>query len=258
VPNNSNFGSGNNEDHCYLRANTTVSNGTIKFTARRQTVSGCGRNPDGNGTNYYFTSGMATTRAQDGPLKFKFRQGYVEAMVRVPRGNLYWSAFWLADPLDGTSPGWPDYGEVDAVEIYGPRPDIFESNFHRATGNIGAGRHNVNSPPSSATGVTINPPSAFVAGGTNNWHRYGVNWTANKLQWFVDGVLVRTYNASGTADLNALNYTKGIILNLALGGDGPRGRGYTGNEASTGYNNGNLVADLPGIMQVDYVRVWQP
>jgi beta-glucanase (GH16 family) len=188
----------------------------------------------------------------------KYLHGYAEAQIRVPRGNIYWSAFWLADPLDGSSPGWPDYGEVDAVEIYGSRPDIFESNFHKEGGNIGAGRHNVNSPPSSATGANINPPNAFVAGGTNNWHRYGINWTASRLQWFVDGVLVRTYNAQNNADLRGLNFTKSIILNLALGGSGPQGRGYTGNEGNGSYNNGNLAADLPGTMEIDYVRVWQP
>jgi beta-glucanase (GH16 family) len=257
VPSNSNFGSGNDEDHCYRSANTTVSGGTLRFTARRQSVTGCGSNPDG-GSTYYFTSGMATTRGQDGRLKMSYRHGYAEAQIRVPRGNIYWSAFWLADPLDGTSPTWPAYGEVDAVEIYGSRPDVFESNFHRSGGSIGAARHNVTSPPSNTIGVTINPPNAFVSGGTNGWHRYGINWTASRLQWFVDGVLVRTYNASTNADLAALNYTKSIILNLALGGTGPRGRGYTGRESGGTYDNGNLVADLPGTMEIDYVRVWQP
>jgi beta-glucanase (GH16 family) len=257
VPNNSNFGSGNDEDQCYRSANVTVSGGTAKLTAKRQTVSGCGSNPQG-GSTYYFTSGMLTTRGQDGPLRMKFTHGYAEVQMRVPRGNAYWDAFWLAEPGDGTSPGWPAYGEIDVSEIYGARPDVTESNFHRTGGDIGAGDHNVNSPPSSNTGISINPPNAFVSGGTNNWHRYGINWTDNKMQWFVDGVLVRTYNASSTADLNGLSYSKSIILNLALGGGGPQDHGYTGRESGGAYNNGNLVADLPGTMEIDYVRVWQP
>ena len=42
-------------------------------------------------------------------------------------------------------------------------------------------------------------------------------------------------------------------------GDGPRypDHGYTGRESGGGYDNGNLNADLPGSMDVDYVRVWQ-
>jgi beta-glucanase (GH16 family) len=255
VPNNSNFGSGNREDQCYRSANVTVTGGTLKLTAKRQTVS-CGSNPDG-GSSYFFTSGMITTRGQDAPLKKKFRQGYLEVQTRVPRGNIYWAALWLADPLDGSSPGWPDYGEIDASEIYGSRPDVTESNFWRAGGDAGAGDHNVNNPPSGNSGANINPPNAYVAGGTTNWHRYGINWAPAKLQWFIDGVLVRTYNAATSADLAAMSYEKSIILNLALGGTGPRDHGYTGREASGTYNNGNLAADLPGVMEIDYVRLFQ-
>jgi beta-glucanase (GH16 family) len=257
VQNNSNFGSGNNEDQCYRAANTTVAGGALRMVGKRETVSGCGSNPDGGGS-YYFTSGMVTTRQQGGPLKFKFRQGYAEVRMRVPRGNLYWPAFWLVGASDGSSPGWPAYGEIDVTEIYGSKPDISESNFHRTGGNIGARNHNVTTKTSSS-GLNINPPNPFVAGGTNDWHTYGINWTANQLQWFIDGVLVRTYNASTSADTSALGYEHSMILNLAMGGNGPRypDHGYTGNESGNGYNNGNLVADLPGAMEVDYVRVWQ-
>jgi beta-glucanase (GH16 family) len=201
---------------------------------------------------------MLTTRGQDGPMRMKYTHGYAEVQMLVPRGNLYWDAFWLADPLDGSSPGWPAYGEVDASEIYGARPDVTESNYHRTGGDIGAGDHNVKNPPSSNNGPSINPPNPFVTGATNNWHRYGINWTANQLQWFVDGVLVRTYNASTSGDFSGLGYAKSIILNLALGGTGPQDHGYTGRESGATYNNGNLVADLPGTMEIDYVRVWQP
>jgi beta-glucanase (GH16 family) len=259
VMNNSNFGSGNNEDQCYRSANTTVAGGTLRMVGQRQSVTGCGSNPQG-GSTYFFTSGMVTTRAQGGPLRMKFRQGYVEVQMRVPRGNIYWPAIWLVGAGDGSSPGWPAYGEVDVSEIYGSKPDISESNFHRTGGNVGARNHNVNSPGSSSGGANINPPNPFVAGGTNNWHRYGLKWTANQLQWFIDGVLVRTHNASGSADTSALSYEHSIILNLAMGGNGPRypDHGYTGQESGGAYNNGNLVADLPGVMEVDYVRLWQP
>jgi beta-glucanase (GH16 family) len=259
VADNSNFGSGNNEDQCYLAGNTTVSGGTLRMVGRRQTVTGCGTNPDGGGS-YYFTSGMVTTRAQGGAMKMKYRQGYAEVRMRVPRGNLYWPAFWLVGAGDGSSPGWPAYGEIDVTEIYGSRPDVSESNFHRTGGNIGSRNHNVTNLASSSTGVNVNPPSPFVAGGTNAWHTYGVNWTTNRIDWIIDGVKVRTYNASGNADLTALAYEHSIILNLAMGGSGPSypDHGYTGKEGASGYTNGNLVADLPGTMEVDYVRVWQP
>ncbi len=259
VADNSNYGSGNHEDECYKAANTTVADGSLKLTGKRETVTTCGSNPDG-GNSYYFTSGMVTTRAQGGSLKFKYRQGYAEVRMRVPRGNIYWPAFWLVGAGDGSSPGWPDYGEFDVTEIYGSKPDISESNFHRAGGNIGAQNNNVNNPLSSSSGLNINLPNPLVAGGTNNWHTYGLNWTANRLDWYIDGIKVRTYNATSSADLAALGYEHSIILNLAMGGDGPRysDHGYTGQDSASGYNDGNLNADLPGAMEVDYAKVWQP
>ncbi len=259
VQNQSNYGSGNHEDECYMAANTTVANGALNLVGKRETVSNCGSNPDG-GNNYFFTSGMVTTRAQGGGLKFKFRQGYAEVRMRIPRGNLYWPAFWLVGAADGSSPGWPDYGEIDVTEIYGSKPDISETNFHKADGNIGAQNHNVANLASDSNGININPPNAFVAGATNSWHTYGINWTANRLDWYIDGVKVRSYTAKSAADVAALGYEHSIILNLAMGGAGPRysDHGYTGGESGGGYNNGNLVADLPGAMQVDYARVWQP
>jgi beta-glucanase (GH16 family) len=257
VPNNSNFGTGGSQDQCYLAANTTVADGALQLTGKREAVTGCGTNPDG-GDSYFFTSGMVTTRRQGGSMKFKYRHGYAEVRMRVPRGNIYWPAFWLVGAGDGSSPGWPDYGEFDVSEIYGSKPDISESNFHRTGGSIGSRNHNVIT-KGSGGGVNINPPNAFVAGGTNDWHTYGFNWTADQLEWFIDGVLVRSYVASTDADLAALGYEHSIILNLAMGGSGPRYDGYTGQEAGDGtYDDGNLVADLPGTMQVDYVKVWQP
>ncbi len=220
VQNLSNYGSGNNEDECYLAANTTVADGALNLVGKRETVSGCGANPDG-GSSYFFTSGMVTTRAQGGGLTFKFRQGYAEVRMRVPRGNLYWPAFWLVGAGDGSSPSWPDYGEIDVTEIYGSKPDISESNFHKADGNIGAQNHNVANLASDSTGINVNPPNAFVAGATNSWHTYGINWTANRLDWYIDGVKVRTYTAKTAADVAALGYEHSIILNLAMGGNGP-------------------------------------
>jgi beta-glucanase (GH16 family) len=256
VGNNSNYGSSNDEDECYRTGNVTETGGTLRITAKRQTVTNCGSNPDG-GDSYYFTSGLVTTRAMFGDLTMKYRQGYAEVRMRAPRGNIYWPAFWLADPDDGSAPGWPAYGEIDVSEIYGAHPDVSESNFHRTGGDIGAADHNVNNPGSSNPGISINPPNGFVAGGTNNWHTYGINWTATKLEWFVDGVKVRTYNASSSADTSALSYEHSLIINLAMGGSGPQDHGYTGGETGSSYSNGNLVADLPGTLEVDYARVWQ-
>lgn len=272
VLNNSNFGTGNNEDQCYKSANVAVSGGTVKLTGKRETVTGCGSNPDG-GSSYFFTSGMLSTSTNGGTLKFKYKQGYTEARVRLPRGNLYWPAYWLVGAGDGSSPDWPAYGEFDIFEQYGSKPSRVESNFHRTGGNIGALNHCISDATSSNCNLNVNAPNPLVAGSTNNWHTYGFNWTASKIEWYIDGVKVRTYTASNADETAALGYEHSIFMNLAMGGDGPRysDHGYTGNEytassgsgggctsPNNGYCDGNLNADLPGSYEIDYVKVWQP
>ena len=259
VQNNSNFGSGNQEDECYLAANTTVSGGPAHGRPA----------PDRDELRFeperwqcllLQPPAWSPTPRAGWVHEDEVPPRYAEVRIRVPRGNLYWPAFWLVGAGDGSSPGWPAYGEIDVTEIYGSKPDVSESNFHRTGGNIGSRNHNVNNLGSSSTGVNVNPPNPFVSGGTNNWHTYGVNWTSNRIDWIIDGGQgahvqhVRERGPYG-AGLRAQHHPEP--------GDGRcRSRypdhGYTGQESGSGYSNGNLVADLPGTMEVDYVRVWQP
>jgi beta-glucanase (GH16 family) len=49
----------------------------------------------------------------------------------------------------------------------------------------------------------------------NNWHNYTVHWTADELQWWIDGKMIRTlpYAAAGT--LNGHNYPQ-TPMNIRL------------------------------------------
>lgn len=294
VADNSNYGSSNKEDECYKAANTTVSGGALHLTAKRQTVTCGGTNPDTGNSTYYFTSGMVTTRAQGGSMKYKFKQGYAEARVKSPRGNPYWSAFWLVSPNDGSTPGWPTYGEFDIFELYGARPDITTGTLHYACTKSGG--HCQTSPNwyniktdsayggSSTLGTQLSTQSAVNAytGGTADYQVYGFLWEADKISWYVNGRKFRYFdgtnvyrieqNGSQTLENSisslgtpstpfstVFGYDHSIILNLAFGGNGPRYSyyGYTGSDSASGYSNGNLAADLPGNMDVDYVRVYQ-
>ena len=51
--------------------------------------------------------------------------------------------------------------------------------------------------------------NAFVAGGTNNWHTYGINWTSSRLEWFIDGIKVRTYTAATNNGYSGVRRTSG-------------------------------------------------
>jgi beta-glucanase (GH16 family) len=293
VQNNSNYGGGNNEDQCYMANNVSVASGSLRLTAQRQTVSCGATNPDTGNSTYYYTSGMVTTRAQQGSMKYKFKQGYAEARIKAPKGNPYWPAFWLVSPNDGSTPGWPDYGEFDITELYGARPDSTTGSMHyKCTDGDGhcqlaPGIYNIkvdsayggNSNLGTQVSSTQNPT---YTGPTHEFQVYGFLWEADKLTWYVNGRKVRYFDGTSlyrieqngsqtlentTATLGqpaipfstVFAYDHSINLNLAVGGNGPRYStyGYTGIDTAGGYSDGNLVADNPGILEIDYVRIYQ-
>ena len=285
--NNNTAGSQYSEDACYMNRNATVGGGVLKLTAKRETVTCGGNNPDGSGKTYYFTSAQVNTRAQDGAMKYKFKQGYIEARMKAPKGNPYWVNFWLGGPLDGSTPGWPDYGEFDVSQIAGIRPDVTFGMFQYKcpSGHCATTPDQFNIKANSAAGVSgamLDNSSAFnsYSGGTTNFHNYGLWWEGSKLTWYVDGRRVRYFdgqklyriepNGSQTQEKTVaqlgdmsipmdkvLNNEHSIILGLGFGGSLPIKQGYTGKGTSSGYSNGNLVANIPGTLEVDYVRVFQ-
>jgi beta-glucanase (GH16 family) len=293
VENNTNYGGGNKEDQCYRPSNVAVNGGTLKLMAKRETVTCGATNPDTGNKTYYYTSGLVTTRAQGGPLKFKFKQGYAEARLKAPKGNPYWPAFWLVSPNDGSTPGWPDYGEFDVMELYGARPDITTGSLHyKCTKGDGHCQlaptwYNIKTDSSyggqSTLGYHVYDGATFAYNGaTQSYQTYGFQWEGDRLTWYVNGrktryfdgtnlyrieqngsqTLENTIGSLGTPAIpfsTVFNYDHSIILNLAVGGNGPRYNyyGYTGYDTANGYVDGNLVADNPGTMEVDYVRVYQ-
>ncbi len=210
VQNNSTFGSGNNELECYMAANTTESGGSLNLVAQSGDT-GC--------PGYRVSSGMVTQRNQGGPQRFSFTHGYIEARIKVsPFTPALWPAFWLVG-AEG-APSWPAYGEMDVAEMYGPHPDYAEPNYHDQNGGKGNAEVHV--------------------GDLASYHTYAMNWTANQIQWFYDGNLVSSISVAN-------NYPHSVILNLAVGGDGPSYYGSLGDPSSS----------LPSTMSVDYLRVFQ-
>lgn len=162
--------------------------------------------------------------------KFERKHGRVEARIKIPAGRGMWAAFWmLGNDIDKVS--WPQCGEIDIMENIGREPTMVHGTIHGPgySGADGIG---------SAYSLANN--QAFADG----FHIYRVDWTENQIKWYVDGILYQT--------LTPKNLPKGrewvyehpffMILNLAIGG--PWG----------GNPDENTV--FPGIMKIDYVRVY--
>ena len=131
-----------------------------------------------------------------------------------PSGQGLWPAFWLLEP-EGK---WPP--EIDIIENLGNDPTRAHLCLHWGTGSGGSSCGNYN---------------GLTAGG---WHVYGLEWTANSIRWYIDGVLRREVtNQSQIPD--APMY---MLINLQIGGSWP--------------GSPNSSTPFPADFEIDYVRAW--
>ena len=210
-------GWGNNELQWYLPDSALLENGMLVITARQE-VS--------NGKNY--TSARINTRD-----RFAFRYGRIEARIRLPGGQGLWPAFWLL-PQDNVYGTWAASGEIDIVE---------------AVNLTGTGNNTVHGTLHFGDAWPLNKSAGssydVATDATTEFHEYALEWDANEMRWYVDGVLYQVQNSWDTvaapfpAPFDQHFY---ILLNVAVGGNWPGSPG-----ASTVF---------PVTMEVDYVRVY--
>ncbi len=181
-------GWGNQELQSYQSDNTTVSDGTLKITAR----------PEAVGNSSYTSSRIISKNKQD------FTYGRMEARIKVPRGNGTWPAFWMlsTDEVYGT---WPQSGEIDIMEYVGREPNQVLGTIHYGK-PYPLNRYN--------TGQID-----FAEPVYDEFHEFAVEWQADTIRWMVDDILFHTQTPD---DLNGENWPFDqdffFILNLAVGG----------------------------------------
>ncbi|MCQ2185213.1 MAG: family 16 glycosylhydrolase [Bacteroidales bacterium] len=163
-----------------------------------------------------------------GNVSAGWKYAYVEASINLPSGKGTWPAFWMM-PVHFTS--WPHDGEIDIMEEVGYHKDYVSSSLH-ADGHV----------HSNNTQVT---KEVYCKGAEGEFHTYGMEWTPDYFQFYVDGQKTLYYKNPGTGvrdwPYDAPFY---VILNLAWGGD-------------WGGSQGVDESKLPVTMKVDYVRVFQ-
>jgi beta-glucanase (GH16 family) len=157
--------------------------------------------------------------------KFSQTYGHFEARIKMSTGQGMWPAFWLLGNDIG-SVGWPQCGEIDAMENIGREANTVHGTIH-GPGYSGSG----------GIGAAYNGPRF-----SDGFHTFAIDWKPNSIAWSVDGTV---YQRRTPADLGGrqwvFNKSFFIILNLAVGGYWP--------------GDPSAATPFPNTLVIDYVRV---
>jgi beta-glucanase (GH16 family) len=203
----------NDELEWYVPGQVSVADGALRLTAERNPVQGS------DGRTYEFRSGMVTTgpppMQEDAPAKLAFTYGSVEARLRVPAGRGLWPAVWLLPASQESVP------EIDMLEVLGQNPDEVVMHLHPKDRRA--------EPPGKE--YKVKGPNL-----AEDWHTIRLEWSAGRLDFFVDGV--RVWKVKGRHVPSEPMYA---VLNLAVGGD------YPGPPDAT--------TEFPATFLIDYLRI---
>jgi beta-glucanase (GH16 family) len=213
-------GWGNDELQYYtnLSSNVSVSNGTLKITARQQNFGG----------QPYTSARIRTVGLRD------FLYGRFEGRMKIPSTSGVWPAFWML-PTNSPYGGWASSGEIDIMESVNTADSIFGTIHHGAPW-----------PNNQYTGTTVNNGTDF----SQEFHEYAIEWDPDEIRWYLDGQQYYSVTSdnwfSSLANGNVrapFDVPFHLLLNVAVGGNFP--------------GNPNGSASYPQVLEVDYVRVYE-
>ena len=203
-----NCGWGNNERQLYTKENQKLVNGNLVITAKKQEEK--------------YTSARITTKG-----KKEFKYGYFEARAKLPLGHGIWPAFWMLGSNIDTA-GWPICGEIDILEYVGKERNTVFNSLHTQASH----------------GNTINTKKTKIDGIESGFHIYGIDWNKDKIDFFVDGKLLYSFNPKDKNEATwPFNQPFYFLINLAVGGN------FGGPEVDD--------AIFPQEFVVDYIKVYQ-
>jgi beta-glucanase (GH16 family) len=233
-------GWGNNELQYYTDRpeNAIVQNGYLIITAKQESFSGAS-----------YTSARLKTRN-----KIEQKYGRFEARIKLPQGKGLFPAFWMLGSnycespafdangnvfCDSSSPDyeagnvlWPQCGEIDIMEYLGNKPTEIFGTIHGpgfAGGNSISKKYNLSN-------------DRF----DTDFHIFGIEWTENHINWYVDNVLYNQITRSDVEEKGGewvFDNSFFMLLNLAVGGNLP--------------GSPTMDTSFPQRKIVDYVRVYQ-
>ncbi len=220
----------NNGREFYDPAQVSVSKGVAKLTAQpaQKAKSGCGTQGECS-----YKSGLLSTSRPNAVAKekylYKFRYGYVEARMKLPKTQGIFSAFWML-------PATTDFkymSEIDVLEtLGGANTKTMYQTYHYSKHTK---EWNVNKSNRNGTCPMIDY--------TSGYHRFGVDWQPDHITYYIDGKACGSF----TDKKNITAEPMQLILNVMVDNDWQR-------SVKGGLSGKSTPTDS---LLVDYVRVWQ-
>lgn len=185
-------GWGNNELQYYRPENTSVKDGYLTITAKKENFEGSA-----------YTSSRIITHD-----KKVFQYGRVDIRAKLPKGKGIWPALWMLGNNFRTVE-WPACGEIDIMELVGG----------------GAGKDNTvhgtlhwdNNGEYASFGKEHSLTSGIFA---DEFHVFSIVWNDQSVTWYVDDVQFNVIDIT-PADLSEFKNEFFFIFNVAVGGNWP-------------------------------------
>lgn len=163
--------------------------------------------------------------------KGDWQYGRVDIRAKLPFGRGTWPAIWMLPTMDPKDFSWPLDGEIDIMEHVGYNQGTVYGTIHTQAYNSMRGTQKVD--------------SIYVQDAHEAFHVYSIQWTPNKIEWFVDNKKYHTIIKDGEEKEKwPFDRPFYLIMNLAVGG-------------RWGGKHGVDEKVWPQRLEVDYVRVYK-
>jgi len=191
--NNNLCGWGNNELEYYRSENTSVADGLLTITTKKESFGGRS-----------YTSSRLKTQGK----KF-FTYGRIDIRAKLPKGQGIWPALWMLGESISTV-SWPASGEIDIMEMIGGtinREKTTHGTIHFA--NASGQRE--------YTGGSTTVVNGLLA---DAFHVYSIDWDETSINWSLDGVQFHSEQIT-SSDRTEFHQDFFFLMNVAVGGDWP-------------------------------------